>query len=311
MKKQILSAVIASALLPASVLASDEVTFYGKFNVSMQSVEVDTKDGTGDSAVTDLVSHASRIGVKGKSVMPEGYSVFYKAEYELHPTDEGKKSEPFKQRNIYVGLKGSMGSLSAGYMDTPVKKAQAKVDLFSDVVDMKAQINGENRAEQLNYKSPQMAGLTFAISSVVGDERDNDHNIHDSLSTSLSYKRDGIYAAVAYDSDVAEADVLRVVGQYSLNNLTLGALWQQAEKADGSDDQEQGFLISGAYKMGANKLKAQYIASDITTEGADTFTLGLDHKLGKSTKLFAYASYTENKADDRMTTTGLGMEHKF
>lgn len=309
MKKLLLSAAVATALLPASVLASDAAKFYGRLNVSLQSVEVDAAGG--DSVVSDLVSHASRLGVEGKSVMPEGYSVFYKAEYELNPLDETKKSAPFKQRNIYVGLKGSMGSLSAGYMDTPVKKAQAKVDLFSDVVDMKAQLNGENRAEQLSYQSPGMAGVKFSLSSVVGGERDNDHNWHDSFSTSVTYKREGIYAAVAYDSDVNNADVLRLVGQYTISDLTLGALWQQAENADGTGDAEDGFLISGAYKLGANKLKAQYIASDIKSEGADTYTLGLDHKLGKSTKLFAYASYTEDKAEDRKTITGLGMQHKF
>lgn len=332
MKKVILTTAITAALLPLTVQASDEVDFYGKLTVSLQNQSLDGANGTPDQVATDLVNHASRLGVKGEQKMPEGFSVIYQAEYQIYPVNEDKASAPFKQRNIFVGVKGTMGTLKAGFIDTPLKKAQAKVDLFSDILDMKSQVQGENRVEQLNYTSPKFNGLTFALASVVDDGRDNDANLHDSYSTSVSYKttmnKSTVYAAVAYDSDVDERDTLRVVAQYNIDALALGALWQQSELSDGTDDSVDAYLVSAAYKMGKNTIKAQYVSSDkLSTstlfkdaagdtvkaagDDASTITLGVDHKLGKSTTLFAYGSYTEVKTDDTLMTTGVGMTHKF
>lgn len=73
MKKALLPLAIA-ALLPISAFA--DVTVYGKANVSFQSA-----DEGGDS-VTELVSNASRIGLKGSEDLGNGLKAIYRFEYQ-------------------------------------------------------------------------------------------------------------------------------------------------------------------------------------------------------------------------------------
>ena len=125
MRKALLPVAIA-AVLPLSALA--DATIYGKANVSFQST-----DEGGDS-ITEVVSNASRIGFKGSESLSDGLKAIYKFEFEVQVDDGEKDDKTFTQRNIYVGLQSdSKGTVIIGKFDTPLKVAQKKVDLFSDL----------------------------------------------------------------------------------------------------------------------------------------------------------------------------------
>ena len=120
MKKALLPLIIAS-LVPTAAFA--DVVVYGKANVALQS----TDKNVGGS-YTEVVSNASRIGLKGSENVNDDLKVIYQFEYQTR-VDDG--TGPFTQRNIYVGLKGSGGTAMIGMFDTPFKLAQEKVDLFT------------------------------------------------------------------------------------------------------------------------------------------------------------------------------------
>jgi predicted porin len=278
---------------------------YGKVNVSLQSV-----DEGADSRVTELKSNASRLGFKGTTSLENELTVIYQYEFEVNADDGDKGGKTMTQRNSYVGLKGHFGTVLAGIHDTPLKKAQGKVDLFNDLEgDIKSVFSGEKReSNTVYYKTPSLSGFSADLAFVASEDENDD----DGYSLATKFKQDNLYAAFAYDLDIEGEgnETLRLVGQYKLDALTLGAMWNQF-KVDGSDDTD-GFLISAAYKMGSNTFKLQHASSDIKAEGGTQTSVGIDHKLAKKTKLFGFYTMMDEDASNADTNAlGLGIEHKF
>ena len=270
---------------------------YGKINVAV----VNSDSGSTDT--WKLNSNASRIGLKGSSQISEGLSVFYKTEFEVAVDGDG---DVFKQRNIYAGIKGQYGSLLAGKNDTPTKQAQKKIDLFSDAVgDIKKTFAGENRMSNIiAYSTPKYGN--FSASYAIMPSEADDGGLADSKSYSVNYEKDGLYVAVAADSNVKDADILRIVSQYKLDAWKLGFMYQENDTTN-----ESGYFTSAAYKCDNITYKAQYGNNENDTEGSDktTLSLGADFKLAKNTKSFVF--FTDNESSSSTKTFGLGLEHKF
>jgi predicted porin len=278
---------------------------YGKVNLTLQSSD----EGT-DSRVTELVSNASRLGFQGETSLNDDLDVIYQLEYEASIDDGDNKGQTFTQRNSFVGLKGGFGTVLAGIHDTPTKLAQDKVDLFNDYEgDIKNVFSGEKReSNTLMYRSPNMSGFSADVAMIASE----DENIDDAYSLAVKFKQDNIYAALAYDLDVEGEgkETLRLVTKFSLEDLTLGAMWNQF-KVEGVDD-EDGFMISAAYKMGSNTFKVQHASSDIKADGGTQTSVGMDHKLAKNTKVFGfYTMQDEDAANSDEDWLAVGIEHKF
>ena len=299
---------------------------YGKINVSV----VNSDSGSEDT--WKLNSNASRIGLKGSSQISEGLSVFYKTEFEVAADDgsndikkysietdteivELKDTSTFKQRNIFVGIKGQYGSLLAGKNDTPTKLAQKKIDLFNDSVgDIKNTFEGENRESNIIAYTTPKYGAFSATYAVMPSEEDGG-SLSDAKSNSVNYSNGDLYVALAADSNVDDHDLLRIVSQYQFDAWQFGLMYQESEEVDGTDD-ESGYFASTAYKCDNITYKAQFGSNENDTDGSNktTLSLGADYKLAKNTKSFVF--FTENKSSesDGSTSTktfGLGLEHKF
>lgn len=333
MKKTTLSLAIA-ALLPAFANAEkvevEMPEFYGKVNVTFQSTN------EGDDSLTEVVSNASRLGVKGKIELNHGLQGIYQAEYQFSADgDESKTfkgagegtatpsgddvsvdvsvkgSQTFSQRNTFIGLKGGFGQVIVGNFDTPLKKAQKKVDLFNDYEgDIKSAISKSDKRTKntVQYNTPKMAGLVATVANI-SSEVDGGK---DGLSSSLTFSKDKFYAAAAYDSDVRAEDVnvIRLVAQYSIADITLGALWE-SEDGDASSEND-GWIASAAYKATSDiTLKAQYGQSDIVKDEAKTYSLGADYKLAKNAKVFAFVTNEEFGDDTSNDYYAVGTELKF
>jgi len=334
MRKTTLAVAIASAsalALPVSAYAVGPIegSVYGKVNISV----VNDDNGTDDQM--ELNSNASRIGVKGKTKLTDTLYVIYKAEYESF-WDDGEKDDgdTFSQRNIIGGLKGDFGTVWGGKHDTPTKMAQKKIDLFNDLEgDIKQVMAGETRASNIvNYTTPKFSGFSASVATIFGEDRsDNDKDgFFDSYSAVAQYEADGMYVAVALDENVKSGsksqgmgkdyvNILRVVGQLPIGPVTLGAMWQNAEEGDsaatGVKLDEDSWHVSAKWKVGNGyTLKAQYTESDddVSDKDADMMSFGVDKKLGKKTKVFAfYTTLDKSTATDDSDWIGVGLEHKF
>ena len=316
-------------LLSASVLAANvamaEVKFYGKANVSLQGIEVEENDvKTQDNF--ELISNASRLGVKGSSDINHGLEALFQVEYEVQLDDGDKGGKTLTQRNSFVGVKGDFGTVMAGIHDTPTKMIAKPVDIFSDLkfADIKNAVEGENRQKNMvMYRSPDLAGFKIDAMFAPGEEKTdvNDQNgIADAISASVSYKIAGFSLAASYDGDVDDQDAVRLVGAYSIGAFATSLMLQQAEIVDSaSNEKEEGIVATASYKIDDWKIKALVgtaTESEDTVEDLDRnqLVLGADYKLAKNAKVFAFVTDYEDKDSGVNSSNeyyGIGTELKF
>lgn len=291
-----------SVLVPGLTYA--DVNVYGKANVSVQ--HADELDG---ESKVELVSNASRIGLKGSEQVNDGLSVIYQFEYQTEVDDGNNSSGTFSQRNIYVGLQGGAGTVMAGLFDTPLKVVQEKVDLFNDLEgDLTHIFNGEVRAKNIvQYSSPKLWG---AMSSSIAYVTHETNDIDDGVSASVSFSQDNLYLGVAMDSDIQPgADTLRLAARYVIGTVHLGALY---EAFDNGLVDEDGVLVSALWQLTSQwGLKAQYGESDIKAPDSQSMSLGADYRLTKNATVYSYYTQVENEATRDDTYLGVGLDFKF
>ena len=308
MKLKILSMLL---LVPVLYLQSEEPTVYGKLWISVESQ--DTASGT----EVDMVSNASRLGIKGSMDFGEGIEAIYQAEYEVDPVDgtaDESKDRTFKQRNSFVGLKGSMGTVFLGKHDTATKKSQKKIDLFNDLAgDIKNILQGENRMSDLiGYTTPKINGFSATFNAIKGTQGLGDDSIGDSTSTSFSYDSENFYIALAFDSELKGYDSKRLTLQIPFNRSQLGIMFQDSEKLS-TGVEEDGYVISFSQKVGdQGTLKFQQAESDMKLDSGKQFSFGYDYKLSNKAKAFFF--FTDLSGDNtskEKEITGIGFEYKF
>ena len=292
-------------------LHSEQPSVYGKLWISVESQ--DTASGT----EVDMVSNASRLGIKGTMDFGEGIEAIYQAEYEVDPIDgtaDESKDRTFKQRNSFVGLKGSMGTIFLGTHDTATKRSLKKIDLFNDLAgDIKNIFQGENRMSDLvGYKTPKMNGFSATFNATKGTEGLGDESIGDSTSISLSYETKTFYTALAFDIDIKGYDSTRLTLQIPFNRSQLGIMFQDSKKLS-TGVEEDGYVISFSQKVGdKGTLKFQQAESDMKLDSGKQFSFGYDYKLSSKAKAFFF--FTDLSGDNtskEKEITGIGFEYKF
>jgi predicted porin len=315
MKNKLSVFVTLASLAPAMAMA--DITLYGKANVSLEWVE------KGDTSHSALESNSSRVGIKGSEKLNDSVEVIYQFEYEANVDDND--DDALKQRNIFIGVKGDFGQIIGGHIDTPLKNAQNKVDLFNDLRgDIKNYISpNDNRTDNtVMYSSPSASGFVAHLAYIASEDEDRD----DGKSLSLTYTSDSLYLALAFDQDVEaeNAEALRAIAQYDISAWQLGLLYEQYE-AEGADSQDA-WMVSALYNLNSKwALKAQYAQSEIafsygtglTTDESESMSIGADYKLSKNVKVYGF--YTAITAEDEGVAgdvvdnsyAGIGMDFRF
>lgn len=306
--KLILASMIGSTTLPVMAASVD---IYGRADLSVQSSD------QGEGNFTELKSNASRLGFKGTHSLNEDLDVVYKAEFEVDMDGDG---DVFKARNQYIGLRGMFGEVLLGKNDTMLKQSQGKVDLFSDLNgDIKTLWAGENRlGDSITYKSPEFQSFQLGLTYITEDELD----ASDAFSMALFYgdkklKKSKLYASIAYDSEVkgksgdgavkGNFDILRATVSTKLAGVTLGLMLQnQEDVATGSE--MNGVMASAKYTIDNLTFKGQLQTADYEdSDSRSGITAGIDYKLAKSTKLYAfYTSFDlDGSADQDYLAAGI------
>jgi predicted porin len=270
------------------------VDIYGRADVSLQSSD------EGEGSFSEIKSNASRIGFKGNHQLNDDLDVIYKAEFEVDI--DGDSDDVFKGRNQYIGLKGNFGEVLLGKNDSMLKQSQGKVDLFSDLNgDIKNLWKGENRlSDTLTYKSPKFSGFQIGVTYQAEDEVEGE----DAFSIAGFYgdkklKKSKIYASIAVDSEVKGYDTTRVTVQGKVSNeVTLGLILHTQENVESGAEMD-GIMISAKYSIGDVILKGQYQIADHNDSEKNTgITAGVDYKLAKNTKLYAFYTTFDIKTDN-------------
>ena len=282
-------------------------TVYGKLFVTLESQEMLT--GTKFNAE----NNASRLGVKGNIELKRDLEFIYQAEYEIDPVDgtaDELSGRTFKQRNTFIGFKGSLGTLFLGTHDTAFRKSQDKIDLFNDLAsDIKNILEGENRLSELVGFTTPVFGKNFSATFNVIKEKDG---LDDASSFSLKYRTSNIYAAFALDSKVEGYDSYRASLQIPFNKAQLGLMFQTSKEVN-TGNKEEGYVVSLSRKI-TNKgtIKLQLTESDIKLVSGKQTAFGYDRELSKKAKIFIfYADLSSSKVEKARNLTAVGFEFKF
>ena len=358
MKRTLVSLMIAASTAVAytQIAHAGDVTIYGKANINYNSIDIDglpalDPDGNEvkDADKWDMNSAASRLGFKGGEDITDNLKAIFKIEFEV-AIDGSDNDDALKRRNSYVGLQGSWGTILAGNHDSPLKISQGKIDLFNDLRygDIANIFVGENRDNDIvMYTTPTVFGgfaATVGITPGDTDENPDDDGPADSVSSTVYYTGDNLYAAIAYDSNVNKNDIFRATTTYKLGNLKLGGMYQYAEESQGGAglgkvkglieaaddyygvvfDEMEGGMISVSYKLDNWVFKGQSAIANYENDNGNTdvslTSVGVDYKFTKRTKLYSYYTYSKlDQANDLGITDDLeanvigtiGLEHKF
>ena len=284
-----------------------DTTFYGKLFVTLESQEMLT--GT----ELNIENNASRLGIKGNVELKRELEVIYQAEYEVDPVDgtaDESNGRSFKQRDTFVGIKGSLGTLFIGTHDTAFRESQDKIDLFNDLTsDIKNILEGENRLSELVGFTTPVFGKNFSATFNVIKEKDG---LDDASSFSLKYRTSNIYAAVALDSKVEGYDSYRVSFQIPFNKAQLGLMFQTSKELN-TGNKEEAYVVSLSRKI-TNKgtIKLQLTESDLKQVSGKQTTFGYDQELSKKAKIFIfYADLSSPNVEKARNVTAVGFEFKF
>lgn len=345
---------LASAIALASITAAHAApTVYGKVLLTGEYTDVDDKTAANkDTSTTKLVSNYSRIGFKGEDDLTDTTKLVYQLEYGIDVDADTNGKGQFYSRNTFIGLAhNTMGTLLAGRHDTPFKLAKGGVDVFNDYdnVGLGKLMVGETRANNvIAYKSPTLVGtpVTFlgAVSLDECSQNDDDKCLvtaavpatgttpakpavyrdkKNAYSAMVNYDQNGVYIGLGYDNSVYGNDTSgwRLAGSLDMgkmnmvDGLTLGALYQDYDF--NTDDNEQSWLLSGKYKVGATPwaVKAQYIdtsnQSGVKDNDATEVALGAEYTINKATKGHLYAAQIDTDNVSDKTIVGGGLEYKF
>jgi len=373
MKKQLLAAAVASAIVVPMTAAAD-VTVYGKLHYSIDSIDYGSDVGDNDYGSGNFLipgrtiqgtgndkdigsgydgwavnSHSSRFGIKGSEDLGNGLSAVFQMEFEIAADDLGDIKN---KRNTYVALAGSWGVAGIGQVDTPYKSSTGSLELFGDNVGDYNQLGFHDvRApDAVFYMSPNWNGFSF-VGAVVLPSASVDSDGVEATSIAFKYDNGPFFASLAYENvseewmiDRDDLDETTAFGvgatalasdDYSKWRLGLGYTANAFHVGFIYEDREMEFLdtsadssswqLSASYSFGNNKLKVAYgeLEADddlFTAAGwgdmeAEQWSVGIDHKLSKRTKL--YAVYSDYDFDDNgnhdldWDAFSLGIVHKF
>ncbi|CBL45854.1 Outer membrane protein (porin) [gamma proteobacterium HdN1] len=340
MQNKTLSTTLSTTIILAGLIGSSAAcagtmpTIYGQLNLGLLNADNDEAE-----RVWQTENQASRLGIKGEQALENGLALIYQYETGIHPAENEKPI--FSQRNSFVGISSPYGEIITGNFDTPLKAAQAKVDLFNDThFDMSEFLAGEVRHKQsVQYTSPT---LLNAISAQLDWLPAAEKAAKDGYSAALHYRSSLFEMSVAADHQVAgdsgvligksaALENLRVQASFSpIERLKVGLIAQQSKGLDDDQSVENGWLASAAWSAEKLTLKAQIgqgtASKDAAGEDSDASirqaSLGVDYSLGKNTLAYAYSGIrqTKNGAGDTSTdgknsnstaSTGFGLKYKF
>ena len=296
-----------SLLIFSSVQANPSI--YGRFDLAISNI-----DKSNEGSSSDVKSHASRIGFKGSQIFDNGLAAIYQYELETDPID----GDPtFKQRNSFIGLKGAFGKFFIGMYDTPVKKAQGKIDLFNDTAgDIKNILWGENRSKKIvQWSSPKINGFTINLMAILENEKEEAFSL--SLDWAGKLGQNEAKFSLAFDSEVPQKGYFFDTSRFSATiplgkPVTLGIIWQESKDTTGRYD-DDGYILSLKTKMSKKiALKLMYGESDMIKSGGELIAIGFDYKIVKPLKL--YFNYVDKKFNDPLKGSEelmFGIQYKF
>lgn len=321
MNKKLLIAAVGAALVAGPMMAAQAApTVYGHFHMSLDRYDVDTS-AAATSERGLLNSNSSRFGIKGDEDLGGGLKAIYQVESGVFNADDGTSGLSNTLRNTYVGFSGSSwGMVKFGRHDTPVKDLGRAIDQYNEQIGDARNITGHAGTfdprinNMVRYDSPSFSGVKFALQYGTPEATNSTRYTSGNatwtsgpIMLGLGYEKHTFGGTVVTGTSTAKKDEsdIRLVGKYSMGDLTLAALYEtMSDLAGVSGADRKAWGLEAGFKMANNMLKAHYYSTDkvdaqTTENGGKIWALGVDHSFSKTTS--AYVNYAVASNDGGTT----------
>ena len=322
-----LGAIGTSAAAQTSI---SNITLYGRINTTVERQKFEPPSGPSET-VTGLFNNASRWGFRGTEDLGGGLKALFQLESGFgsdsgqltnNPSTTGASVGLFN-RESFLGISGSFGTVRAGRITSPVYFASADyISLHNHDTGSSSDAlfnfaaTGVNNNNTIAYKTPDFSGANvegaysfaagfFPENPVAFNERPGSNN-QTNLQVAVNWQGGplhlgGGYAVMTDKSGQAlappvaktETDLLVIRALYEMGAFTLGAYYELSNFDDGTNDRDRNnFRLSGMYAMGASEFHLNYGWADdvsgLPDTGATQFTAAYNYNLSKRTKVYGY-----------------------
>ena len=287
-----------------SAAALEAPVLYGVFDISAQS-----QDPTSHHDGLRVKSNGSRAGMKFENKINDKLDWLFQIESSIDFDSSVAGETKFGERNIYLGLAGRLGRVIIGKHDTPLKRSQGDIDLFTDTdIQIYAVHNGDNRVEDtVIFDSINYNGVSLHYGLVKNPENVSDDFGH---SVAVHYDNQDAYFALAIDQNVAEKNITRLVASRRVGQFHFGTMLQRSE-----DILEKRITFGGLFSINYSRydwsLKAQYSISDDKLDQGQLITLGVDWRYTKKFKLYGLCSQRKSHLTANDNLVSLGVRFSF
>lgn len=328
MKKVLIALAVLGAMSDAA-MAQSSVNVYGIVDVGV------VHENNGTSSVTRVDSgntYGSRLGFRGTEDLGGGMSALFNLETGMN-LDTGTGQGPLFNRQSFVGLKGSAGTVTLGRQYTPLFRAQLAYDPFftgsaGNAGRMMSNGGGPNGARTDNsvyYVTPTVGGFEGQLLYGVGEQAGDSSKLRE-IGAAVGYANGPVGVKLAYQGANDAAGII------SAKNTNLSATYDfvaakvfaayQVNRTGSTVDTRDG-LIGVTVPFGAGKFIASYIRKNDrihAAANASQIAAGYIYGLSKRTDLYTSISRLKNDSASsiRVAAAGntdrlfhVGISHKF
>ena len=348
MKKSLLAlAVLASAAGAAQ--AASSVTLYGtvdvgyeKFSNSNQSL---SNNGAGNSGFNQTGNDDSNFGIKGEEDLGNGLSAIFKLESRLNADTGTQARSRFFERESWVGLKGSFGTVRFGRSQGAMERALGDYNPGNRVAtiwdnynsDFGSLGNTSTRVDNSAFYDYDNGGFNIGANvTTKGGAREVEDGYEGLKGSKMGYGVHASYAgnistnvgysvAAAYQKNGSRGFDVNGKGrewgaaaEVSFKPVAVGGSYADFKNSDFNLKQRTWGAYITADLTANDSLYVKYLSKRAKVAGSqiskdDMFALGVSHSLSKRTSVYADVARYRNRLVDGAKTTGfdIAMRHKF
>lgn len=303
---------LMAALLLAGAAQAQQVSIYGRINLTVESQKV---GNAGNKTV--LANNSSRWGLKGSEDLGGGLKAGFQLESGFS-ADTGAAASTFWGRQAEVNLSGGFGTLRLGQMTSEAYYATADyisahnhdTGPSSDALYAYIGRNGN----KVSYRLPELAkGMSLEFSGALKEgAADNSYD------AAWNWQIDALHLGAGFEKNGdAQQAAFRVF--YMPGSFGFGAYWQRDEDAWGRAGSRNNLRLMAMWVQGANEFhvnhgRAGKIGSLANSDATQT-TLGWNHNLSKRTKVYGYLTRVDDGSvgvyGGDFRSFAVGLRHNF
>ncbi|RFA29275.1 hypothetical protein CAI21_09320 [Alkalilimnicola ehrlichii] len=290
----------------AAQILGERLEVYGLLRLSLDYAEPD--DDASDSE-SSLSSNASRFGFRG-AIPIEGSALtgLWQIERQL---DISGESADIGQRETFVGLRGSFGTVRAGLLDNPYRVAGIRGTLFTGTAADPQAIIGRSsdNAAHLNTRESGSIGwnaefLGSRLAAQLGGIGEEE-----SVSASIGRAFGWADFTAAYRRDDNVDNAYRLTAVFTPGAVRVGLLFEHMD-SDYAGFDRQTYGAHAQYAFGkATSLGIQWLhaaESDVGDDKADHIGLVLSHRLAPQLSVYLAGATTLNGENAHYAVGGFG-----